>query len=90
VKIDFSFPHYTDAGIMKLNKNEIMVVFWVHTWAGDGTLISENRYVARFDDWPPAFTNDVRDVYDKIEQYAISQGYISDGIGEIVEPDSVP
>jgi len=82
--IDLQFPHFHDAGEMKLNKPDIKVTFRVTTWAGDGTVIGETRHIAAFPDWPAAFTTDVRAVYSRIEQYAIAQGFMDAGVAEQV------
>jgi hypothetical protein len=85
-KIEFSIPHYFDgnSSTMKMNKPDTMVVFIVATWDGDGNVLSESRHMAAFPDWPQAFTTDVRAVYSRVEQYAISQGFIGAGTAEAV------
>jgi len=84
-KIDFHFPHFKDTGeVMKLNKPDIVAVFTVTTWTGDGTVLSEARHKADFPDWPANFTIDVQSVYSRIEQYAESQGFIGAGTPESI------
>lgn len=86
-KIDLHFPHYMDAGdnnAMKLNKSDLTVVFIVTTWDGGGRVIEETRHSVTFPSWPPAFITDVAAVYSRLENYAISQGFIGAGTGETV------
>ena len=85
--IDFHLPHYMDVGnsnAMKLNKPDVVVMFVVTTWDGDGRVISEETHHSVFSGWPPAFITDVSSVYGKLEQYSISQGFMNDGTGEAI------
>ena len=86
-KVDLLFPHYVDTGAnnaIKIDKGQVRLIFEVTTWAGDGTVIEAKRYMEEFSNWPAAFTTDVRAVYDRVEQFAISQGYIGPGTGEVL------
>lgn len=81
-KIDFPVPHFLDQGEIKINKPDIAAIFYVTTWDGDGNFLREQRYFVPFSEWPGVFKTDVQTVYSRIENYAISEGYIGAGTPE--------
>ena len=85
--IEYQIPHYKDTGdnnAMKIDKNSVQVMFIVTTWTGDGEVLRRERYTEVFSNWPASFVTDTRAVYDKLEQYAVTQGYIGNGTGEVI------
>lgn len=81
-KIDFDIPHFLNGAAMDINKPDTRCIVTVGTWAGDGTLISEERFQVFLPDWPAIFKTDVQTMYTRIENYCISEGYIGAGTPE--------
>lgn len=83
-KIEFVLPHALDTGAMKIDRPNVGVIFYITTWAGDGSELSVNRHLIPLAEWTTGFLTDVKDMYAKVEQYAISNGYMGDGTGEVL------
>ena len=83
-KISFDIPHEPDSNGMSIFREGIRVSFLVVSWTDTGQIISSSSHSAYFADWPANFKTDVRAVYDRIEQYAISQGFIGAGTPEVL------
>lgn len=86
-KIDFFFPHapdYDNNMEMKLDRDNIVVTFHVTSWDENGVEVDDRRYKEVFVNWPGLFTDDVTALYGRLEAYAKSQNYMSEGTAEEV------
>lgn len=87
-KMEFVVPHIIDpqdTTSMIINKGDVMVVFHVTTWDEDGVELYTERHHEYLGAWSQLFKDDVKAVYSRLEQFAISQGLLGDGTAEVLE-----
>ena len=78
----FNIPMHLDQGQVKIDRDNISLTYQVVTYTDNLEEVASASRRVSFPNWPQAFRNDMRDVYDAIRQDARANGLLDPGTDE--------